>query len=268
MDAETLKNIHRQAEGLVGGMALPSGVLFMSTHGVGVGFHDRKGQLHSLSYPLNPKTMRRVGLVGALPWMLLEWTMALISTLMGPPDKEGRRAMLAGAATGFLLSMILHFANPGFGKVYYLGGLALVVLAVLLIPALRRRLQEMRRYHGAEHQLVHVVGLGGIPSEENLSRQPVFHPACGTTAMMPLLPLALVGPFLPWWGNLLSLPLVFLAIFGAAIATREGERRAWARVWLRAGEWGQGFTTAPTEARHREAAVAAWEALRKCYYSE
>ncbi|MCL6528229.1 MAG: hypothetical protein K6T57_15325 [Thermaceae bacterium] len=35
MDKETLKNIHRQAEGLVGGMALPNGVLFMSTHGVG-----------------------------------------------------------------------------------------------------------------------------------------------------------------------------------------------------------------------------------------
>ncbi|MBO1438441.1 DUF1385 domain-containing protein [Meiothermus sp. CFH 77666] len=265
LDDQYMNNLTSQTEGLIGGMALPNGMLFMSTHGVGVGYHDKEGQLHSISRPLNPALMRRVGVVGGLLWMFVEWSMMLLSRLVGVPNKEDRKIMLVGFATGALVSMIAILNDPDFWKLFYLSFLALAALAVLLIPGLRYHLQEMRRYHGAEHQLLHAVGLGETPSQESLARQTVFHPLCGTTAMMPLLPLAFVGPFLPWWGHLLAWPLVFLALFGAAIASKEGDRRAWARLWMRVGEWGQGFTTAPTEARHREAAVAAWEALRACY---
>lgn len=260
-----MNNLTSQTEGLIGGMALPNGMLFMSTHGVGVGYHDKEGRLHSISRPLNLALMRRVGVVGGLLWMFVEWSMMLFSRLVGAPNKEDQKIMLVGFAIGALVSMIAILNDPDFWKPFYLSFLALAALAVLLIPGLRYHLQEMRRYHGAEHQLLHAVGLGETPSQESLARQTVFHPLCGTTAMMPLLPLAFVGPFLPWWGHLLAWPLVFLALFGAAIASKEGDRRAWARLWMRVGEWGQSFTTAPTEARHREAAVAAWEALRACY---
>ena len=65
--------------------------------------------------------------------------------------------------------------------------------------------------------------------------------------------------------DLLFWPALFLVLLGASTAVKARNQRSWARLWLRLGEWGQGFTTAPTEARHRQAAVAAWEALRACY---
>lgn len=268
---EYMNNLNKQADGLIGGMALPNGVLFMSTHGVGVGYHDRKGQLHSLSRPLDPARMRRIGTVGALLWMLMEWGMMLFSLWTGVLGKEERKALLSGLVIGFLGGMALKFTETtetAFNnKMFFYGLLALVILVVLLVPGLRYRLQEVRRYHGAEHQLVHAVGLGETPSQESLARQTVFHPLCGTSAVVPMLPLLPIGLFLPWWGHLLYWPLFFLVLFGASRAANKGDRRAWARLWMRAGEWGQGFTTAPTETRHREAAVAAWEALRACYGS-
>lgn len=173
-----MDNLFEQAEGLVGGMALPYGVMFMSAHGVGVGYHDRKGQLHRISRPLNPAWMRRIGMAGAVLWMFIEWSITLFSMIFASTSEQDRRIVLAGMVTGFLISGILSLFGPDFENIG-LAILILVVLAFLLIPSLRHHLQEIRRHHGAEHQLIHAVGLGETPSQESLARQTVFHTRFG-----------------------------------------------------------------------------------------
>ncbi|MER3481706.1 MAG: hypothetical protein C4327_14900, partial [Meiothermus sp.] len=94
--------------------------------------------------------------------------------------------------------------------------LALLVLTCLLYPPFRQAVQQIRRYHAAEHMATHALTktkTDGLPTLAEVRPQPMLHPSCGSNLAMLLLPVTLLGYFLPYW---LFLPLIppFLHLFG------------------------------------------------------
>ena len=202
------------AKELIGGMALPHGVVLLSRKRLALGYHDEKGALRLYTREIKGPTGGLLSL-----WTLLaESLRALWKTY---PEQTGARYVLAGALLGYVLGLFLHWAMPLSLPPWqmFLLGTALAVLMGLglyrFYPPFRQGLGRMARYHGAEHKTIWALERGQV-SREGVRRQPLLHPACGSNLaalwLLFYLP-ALLLLHLPWWLQpLMLLPL--LPLFG------------------------------------------------------
>jgi len=139
----------------------------------------------------------------------------------------------------------------------------MLALIYLLYPPFRRTIQQIRRYHAAEHMAVHALmkmETDGLPTLAEVRPQPMLHPSCGSNLAMLLLPVALLGFFLPYWLSLLPILLFppFLHLFGWM---NHHPEHPLARRLLALGYAGQRFTLATPQDRELQAALKALEGL-------
>ncbi|RIH82629.1 hypothetical protein Mterra_02589 [Calidithermus terrae] len=243
---------------LIGGMALPQGVLLMSEERVALGYHDAQGRLQLYTRDLNPHWARRAGPAGTLGLLLLESLRAWWRTQQGQGEV---RVILAGALAGAPLGLLLR--AQALLPAWQLSLLSLALLALVigslyrLYAPFRQALWHSRRYHGAEHMAVYALEAGQAMSLEGLRRQPILHPFCGTNLAalwLMAFPLVLLLPV--WLQPLIVLPL--LPVFGWMARNKD---RPLAGKLVAIGYWGQRYTVAHPEERHLEAALKAVEGL-------
>ena len=190
-------------ERLIGGMALPRGVLFMTEERLAAGYYDKEGQLRLHTQPVSLHCFRWAGLLGRAILLPLEaWRLG--------HDRGGCRPDRGQGAPGGGHNWIPHGAlatewtDPSMGALLHLPGPA--GAALLPLPPFRRVIQQVRRYHAAEHMAVHaLMKTDGLPTLAEVRPQPMLHPGCGTNLVMLSLPLMLLGFFLPYWLSLLLL---------------------------------------------------------------
>jgi len=197
------------AKELLGGMALPHGVVLLSRQRLALGYHDEKGALRLYTRELKGPTGGFMSL-----WTLLaESLRALWKTY----PESGARYVLAGALLGTPIGLFLRWAMPPSlpsWQMFLLGSALLALLGLGLYyfyPPFRQGLGRMARYHGAEHKTIWALERGQV-SREGVQRQPLLHPACGSNLVALWLlayPLLL---HLPWWLQLLML-LAVLPLF-------------------------------------------------------
>lgn len=208
------------ANQLIGGMALPHGVLLLSRKRVALGYYDTEGALRLYTRELKSPT----GGVKSLWTLLSESLRALWRTSLdqNSPDQNGLLSMVAGGLAGIPLGLLLRWGASLPSGQWSLLSSALLVLMFLaaygLYPPFRRGLARMARYHGAEHKTVWALERGKA-SPEGVRRQPLLHPACGSNlaalylmVWFLILPLLLFFPWLWWLQFLVLLPL--LPVFG------------------------------------------------------
>lgn len=244
-------------ERLVAGVGLWNGVLLMTERRMALGYRAPGGEIRSLLRPL-PGFLRLLGpWVGLLAPLLAFWALWLVGWDRRASQDERRemQSVRWGFAAGFIPSLFLIQHAPSWlvpSLLLLLGG------SVLLHPQLRREawrgIQEWRRYHGAEHQVVHAVLREEEVSEASVERQAVLSPYCGTNLFVWVLPLIAASSWL-------TIPALLPAVFLMEWAAKQQETSRLARALLAVGALGQRLTVAPSEPHHRAAAIAAWEAL-------
>lgn len=246
---------------LMGGMALPHGVVLMSTERVALGYYDKEGTLRLYTRELNNPSGGLKGL-----WtFFLESARALWKTY---PHQGEFRSVVAGVLAGVLtgIPIGLFLSRASLLPLWQVGLLStsLVVLMFLALyrfyPPFRQGLRRMARYHGAEHKMIWALEKGEV-SREGVRQQPLLHPACGSNLFALYLPfcllsfpLSLLAPGFGWL-QLLILPLLF-PVFGWM---RRHPQHPLARRLLALGYRFQRHTLAePGEAELE----AAWRALQ------
>lgn len=166
-----------------------------------------------------------------------------------------------------LLAGVLRFA-----------GFLVYVLGLTLIPEVRR----VFAYHGAEHQIVSDYEAGGEPSVERARFRSPLHARCGTTHLVLVGALAIVGfgaisvavvswvPGYPGWPwpvrkaatlllHALAAPLLAGVSFEILRAASRHPGARWARAATAPGEWLQRLTTRRADDAQLETALAALE---------
>lgn len=237
-------------EKLIGGMAIPRGVLFITEERMAAGYYDDAGQLRLYTQPVSMGRLRSAGPLGELILLLFETWRAVWRM---EPDRGARNALL----TGVVIGLILGFWVRGMGIPPLL--LLSISLSFLLLMALtyqpfRQFIGQIRRHHTAEHMVAHALEqTNRRPTLEEARQQPMLHPSCGSNLVMFLLP----GFFLPYWAALFLI-LPALGLF--AWANRHPEHPL-AQALLSFAYLGQRLVLAPPEDRDLQAALKALEGL-------
>jgi uncharacterized protein YqhQ len=247
-----------EAKDLIGGMALPQGVMFVSKHRVSVAYHDAQGLQH-YTREIHPRWLR-AGPLGSMGLLLLEGGRAIGHIYRDSSDFKGMVvASLIGAPLGLLARAII--TAPEWQRLLF----ALVALGGMFwafyrfhLP-FRQGVLNLGRYHGAEHMVAHTVEKGLPLTLEQARQQPRLHRSCGTNLAVLTLPLIPISVLLPFWAYmLLLLPLLPLFSWTA----RNADQNPLASRLLQFGYWGQRYTVAQPEERHLEAALRAMEGLQ------
>lgn len=251
----------------VGGVALPGGVMLLSSQRLSAAYYDRAGRLHRVERTLRPPS--RLLWLGPLWNLLLQvgWGARLMYASLfalfelSPLERRLAQLLLGAAYAGVLWALLLRpLLGRGAGGHAHdgwilLGALAFVALAFRLEPTLG----ELLRFHAAEHMVIHALEQGLPLTLEHVRAQPTLHPRCGSNLVALGMPLVPVAEALGGWGWLLLLgvgPLLLHLLDWAA-----GSRHPVASALLRAGEVGQRLMLRPAEERHLQAAVVAAERL-------
>ncbi|ADD28024.1 DUF1385 domain-containing protein [Meiothermus ruber] len=247
---------------LIGGMALPTGVVLVSEERTAVGYHENgKLRLHTRTIEAGNR-----GRVRRLALLLLEGLRGLSHVYSGTPDSRQdfiytMITIVVGAITGTAIRA-LGLATL---QVALLANLLLVVgcvLAYYYYEPFRRFVLEFRRYHGAEHKVVQVL-LAGRPLEDAKDPSvPITTVHCGTNLFALVLPFGVLFFFTPIWLAILLglvLPFALLPLWGWML---DHPQHPVARAFLGLGLWFQRFTVAEPEERYLEAAILAARALK------
>jgi uncharacterized protein YqhQ len=246
-----------ETKDLIGGMALPQGVMFVSKHRVSVAYHDAQGLQH-YTREVHPRWLR-AGPLGSMGLLLLEGGRAVGRIYRGNQElKAILLGMLVGLPIGLMWRDIL--AIPEWQRllftVVFLGGMFWAFHR--FHPPFRQGVLNLGRYHGAEHMVAHTVEKGLPLTVEQARQQPPLHRFCGTNLAVLTLPLIPISVLLPFWAYmLLLLPLLPLFSWTA----RNADQNPLASRLLQFGLWGQRYTVAQPEERHLEAALRAMQGL-------
>ncbi len=247
---------------LIGGMALPTGVVLVSKERTAVGYHENgELRLHTRAIEAGNK-----GKVRRLALLLLEGLRGLSHVYSGTPDsRQDFVYTMITIVVGAIAGTTIRALGLATLQVALLANLLLVVGCVLAYhyyEPFRRFVLEFRRYHGAEHKVVQVL-LAGRPLEEAKDPSvPISTVHCGTNLFALVLPFAAVFLFTPFWLTLvlgLVLPFALLPLWGWML---DHPQHPVARAFLGLGLWFQRFTVAEPQERHLEAAILAARALK------
>lgn len=151
------------------------------------------------------------------------------------------------------------------------GAMRLLILIVYM--AFIGRLPEIARvfaYHGAEHKTINAFEAGVELTPEEVSKQSLVHPRCGTSFMLTLVLISviiftLVGPLPLHWrliSRILMIPLVSgIAYEYIRFAANMMDRSAFVRVLIQPNLWLQKLTTREPDLAMLEVSIKAFNTM-------
>ena len=133
--------------------------------------------------------------------------------------------------------------------------------AIGLLPDIYRTLQ----YHGAEHKTVNAIEARLPLTVENVQTQSLLHPRCGTSFLLLVVVISIIGFALlgrpDLWVRLGSrivlIPIAAGIAFEFITLLAKHRDRTWARALIAPGFWLQGLTTRRPDAAQCAVAIAA-----------
>ncbi len=135
------------------------------------------------------------------------------------------------------------------------------------------RLPEIARvfaYHGAEHKTINAFEAGVELTPEEVSKQSLVHPRCGTSFMLTLVLISviiftLVGPLPLHWrliSRILMIPLVSgIAYEYIRFAANMMDRSAFVRLLIQPNLWLQKLTTREPDLAMLEVSIQAFNTM-------
>lgn len=234
----TEQNTNPYLKDLMGGFALAHGVAIVKQDRVAFAYYAQ-GELCCKVW--QPASLGFLGLPGRLLAFVLTIGKAV---LVSQPPPE-RHLIVAGV----LFGIGIYLGLKGWEYFWVLYGL--MVLPLLFSSILWNGLAELRRFHGAEHQLIAAAFEGDLDKTPTM---PVLSPYCGTNLFAYALPLFFIENF---FISLLLL-LAFLLLH-REVAVRPNHPLA--RILIGYGYLFQRLTVAQPKDRHLAAARRAMEAL-------
>lgn len=151
------------------------------------------------------------------------------------------------------------------------GAMRLLILIVYI--AFIGRLPEIARvfaYHGAEHKTINAFEAGVELTPEEVSKQSLVHPRCGTSFMLTLVLISviiftLVGPLPLHWrliSRILMIPLVSgIAYEYIRFAANMMDRSAFVRLLIQPNLWLQKLTTREPDLAMLEVSIKAFNTM-------
>ncbi len=285
---------------LIGGQAVMEGVMMRSPHSYCVAVRKPDGEIVTQETPL-PRlsekypifkipVLRGLGTLGGAMWLgmkALKFSAdCALDQLSGQDQKRakkqlGQAAMVLQILCSLLFMIGLYKFVPLYlatliGKHFHAfnGRVAINLMDGTLRIAiflgfmyLLSRMKEMHRlfeYHGAEHRTVFNFESGQPVNVENAQRFVTWHPRCGTSFLVVVLIVSLIGyAFLPidnFWAKLAArialLPFI-VGISYEVIRFAAQRRRGLMSVLTRPGLWLQRVTTQPPSNEQTEVAIHA-----------
>ncbi|MGI6258969.1 MAG: DUF1385 domain-containing protein [Anaerolineaceae bacterium] len=197
---------------------------------------------------------------------------------------EGKELTLA-VIVSILIAVALFFLLPAFlaGLIEKYFGLnawwsnliegAMRLFILIAYIAFIGRLPEIARvfaYHGAEHKTINAFEAGVELTPEEVSKQSLVHPRCGTSFMLTLVLISviiftLVGPLPLHWrliSRILMIPLVSgIAYEYIRFAANMMDRSAFIRVLIQPNLWLQKLTTREPDLTMLEVSIQAFNTM-------
>lgn len=287
---------------LIGGQAVMEGVMMRSPHSYCVAVRRPNGEIVTEESPLPRMSdrypifklpvIRGLGTLGQAMWLgakamrfSAEHALEELGVKQNKPEKKDTNAWALALSVLFpLVFMIalykfvpLYLATLLGQHVAALGGRfainmvdgTLRIAIFLGFIYLLSRMKDIHRvfeYHGAEHKVVFNFESGQPVNVENAQRFVTWHPRCGTSFLMVVLVVALIGyAFLPidnFWAKFAWRVALLPVIVGVSYevirfaARRQGGLLS---VLTRPGLWLQRVTTQPPSNSQAEVAIRALE---------
>lgn len=276
-----------------GGQALIEGVLMRGAHAVAAAMRAPDGKIVIHSEPLTgiytsrwikvPFVRGLVALWDALGLGMRYLTMA--SNLQSNEDEklEGNALVLTLAGSivfamglffalpaflGHLTELFLNFSSWWSNLTEGLIRLGLVVAYIWLIGRMPE-IQRVFAYHGAEHKTINAYEAGIELSVENVSKQSLEHPRCGTAFMLTLVLLSvlvftIIGPLPPFWrvaSRVIAVPLLAGVAYEYIRWTARNLTSPLVRLLIRPNLALQSLTTREPDASIVEVAITAFQAM-------
>lgn len=263
-------DISARPTGLVGGSALPGGVMMRTSRRVGVAVrHEPTGRIRSEGFEIRPPRGRWVRLPLARGLVAMHTALSTGKSAMqigdrlrwedldapeGPDDGPlgwlAKTLIVGGGALGILLEVLAFRVAPVViakqggltGAVFIVADAAIrlalllgLLLGMSLLPSFRRILS----YHGAEHQVIAAFEAGAPVTAAAAAGFTRFHPRCGTSFLVvsAVVSVGVYGAVLWATGNFSYLWLIGTRIVLAPLVTAiafEAQRQA---SRLSGGRW-------------------------------
>lgn len=238
-------------KGLVGGSALPGGVMMRTRERVGVAVREEEsGRIVTEGFDLEPPTgrwarlplmrgvlaMRTAIRTGSQAMSIserLRWGVAEGEETEDEPLGWGAKALIgAGAVIGAGLQILAFRVGPiVIAKEAGLEGASFIVadaairlvllLSTLLVVSLFRPFRKILAYHGAEHQAIAAHEGGASLSAAAAAGFSRFHPRCGTSFLVvsAVVSIAIYGLVLALTGVFTYPALIATRLAGAPVVT-------------------------------------------------
>jgi uncharacterized protein YqhQ len=287
---------------LIGGQAVMEGVMMRSPHSYSVAVRKPDGQIVTESHPLSKLSerypifkipvFRGLGTLGGAMWLgmkALKFSADCALEELSPKTANKEKKELGPAAMALQIgfSLLFMIALYKFVPLYLAtllgrhfpavsgriainamdGGIRIAIFLGFMY--LLSRMKEMHRlfeYHGAEHKVVFNFESGKPVTVENAQKFVTWHPRCGTSFLVVVLIVAMVGyMFLPidhFWPKLAARILLLPVIVGISYEIiRFAARRedGLMSILTKPGLWLQRVTTQAPSNDQTEVAIQALE---------
>lgn len=277
-----------------GGQAVIEGVMMRGKRFLAMAVRDPNGdiQIHEEALPaLYSSTWMRVPFLRGIIslWDSLGLGTRLLarsSNMAGNEDEQiDKKGMALATVFALVIGIAVFFLLPALiagwlDKLWHLGAwwsnvIEGVIRIILLLSymALVGKMEDIQRvycYHGAEHKTINAFEAGVPLSPQEVSRQSLQHPRCGTSflltlAVISILLYSLLGPMPIYWrliSRLLMLPIVAgIAYEYIRFVATYMDRSAFLRWLIKPNLALQRLTTREPSEEMLEVSIAAFQRL-------
>jgi len=278
-----------------GGQAVLEGVMMRGRRAVAIAVRHPAGHIVLKSEPLNPNRLsQRLRGVPFVRGAVSLWEMLVIGVkalnysgnVMLDDGREGAAedppgamgvslviGVVGGIALFFVLPLVLtsftdDIVESDFVSNVVEGGIRMgVFIAYMALIGLLPDIKRVWMYHGAEHQTINAVEDGRILTVDNVQRQSIQHPRCGTSFMVTLVAIsilvfALMGRpsmELRVLSRIVLLPVIAGIGYEFIMITARHRGNLVARFVSAPGMWFQRLTTREPDSLQIEVAIAAMD---------
>ena len=284
---------------LIGGQAVMEGVMMRSPHSYCVAVRKPSGEIVTQESPLPrlsdkhpvlkwPVVRGLATLGGAMSLGMKALKFSADCALEGLTGKRKEKTKEAGSGSmalqiccSLLFMIVLykfiplylatklgshfHAISSRFAVNMVDGGLRIAIfLGFMYLLSRTKEMYRLFQYHGAEHKVVFNFESGDPVTVENAQRFVTWHPRCGTSFLMVVLIVSMIGyAFLPidnFWAKLAARIALLPVVMGVSYEAIRfaAKRQSGLMAWLtRPGLWLQRVTTKPPSDEQAEVAICA-----------
>ncbi len=278
-----------------GGQAVLEGVMMRGRRTVAIAVRHPAGHIVLKSEPLNPKRLsQRLRGVPFVRGAVSLWEMLVIGmkalnfsgNVMLDEGSEGAAedspgamgvslamGVIGGIALFFVLPLILtsftdEIVESDVVSNVVEGGIRMgVFIAYMALIGLLPDIKRVWMYHGAEHQTINAIEAGETLTVDNVQRQSLQHPRCGTSFMVTLVAISILvfslmgrpSMELRVISRIVLLPLIAGIGYEFIMITARNRGNLVPRILSAPGMWFQRLTTREPDSLQIEVAIAAMD---------